>query len=298
MKPAISYYGGKQRLASRLVKHIPRHTVYVEPFAGGAAVFFKKPWPAMQDAQSYREVLNDTDGELMNFYTVLRDHGEELYRALQMTPYSLKEYHNAVQTEDLEILSPVERARRYYIHIQQSFGNKLHGGWARTTSSQNHAYSFYNARSRLLACVERMQCVYLENRDALEVIASWDSPQTFFYCDPPYPDTDQGHYGGYTYEDLQALFDTLDQCQGSWMVSNYPQEDLRLPQHTQEKALTAVSSVSSDLKKRGARNEMVWFRGRKAVITSKRTQQFWSDPALDCFEGGDPHLLEPALDGE
>lgn len=71
MKPAFPYYGGKQRIASKITELIPKHTVYVEPFAGGAAVFFKKPWPDVSNTGHYREVLNDTNGDVVNFFRVL-----------------------------------------------------------------------------------------------------------------------------------------------------------------------------------------------------------------------------------
>ena len=60
MKPPLTYYGGKQKLARQIVSMIPEHRLYCEPFFGGGAVFFAKP-PASV------EVINDTNGELINF---------------------------------------------------------------------------------------------------------------------------------------------------------------------------------------------------------------------------------------
>ncbi|MEM9931268.1 MAG: DNA adenine methylase, partial [Bacteroidota bacterium] len=65
MKPPFSYYGGKQRLASRILKMIPEHNLYAEPFVGGGAVFWNKE-------KSEVEVINDTNRELINFYRVVK----------------------------------------------------------------------------------------------------------------------------------------------------------------------------------------------------------------------------------
>ena len=72
---------------------IPKHTVYVEPFAGGAAVFFAKPWPNTENSDHYREVLNDKDQRLINFYRVLQtpEKREALIERLSLTLYSEEE---------------------------------------------------------------------------------------------------------------------------------------------------------------------------------------------------------------
>lgn len=61
MKPPFSYYGGKQRMASKIIPYIPKHTVYVEPFCGSATILFKKPWPNVTNTHHYREYINDTN---------------------------------------------------------------------------------------------------------------------------------------------------------------------------------------------------------------------------------------------
>ena len=82
MRPLISYYGGKQRLASKLIPLIPPHNVYVEPFAGGAALLFAKGKPEITNNHHYREVLNDKDGRITTLYRVARERPEELIRPL------------------------------------------------------------------------------------------------------------------------------------------------------------------------------------------------------------------------
>jgi len=61
MRGPLNYIGGKSQLAKLIVARLPTHTAYVEPFAGGAKVFFYKP-------RSKVEIINDLDGELVNFY--------------------------------------------------------------------------------------------------------------------------------------------------------------------------------------------------------------------------------------
>lgn len=168
MKPPISYYGGKQRMAHRIVPLIPRHTIYVEPFAGGAAVFFQKPWPDVTNTTHYREVINDTDERLVNFYRVLRDHGDEFAHRMAMTPYSAAEYRVA---KDLTIGDDeIDAACRYFVNINQSFANKLNGGWGRNVYSQNSAATWVSRVARLPEYLERMAGVHIECDDALKVI--------------------------------------------------------------------------------------------------------------------------------
>src|SRR5258708_28092876 len=71
MAGPLSYIGGKNRLAKRVIEIFPEHTTYVEAFAGGAQVFFRKE-------PSKVEVLNDLDGEIVNFYRVCQQHQDEL----------------------------------------------------------------------------------------------------------------------------------------------------------------------------------------------------------------------------
>lgn len=240
MKPAFSYYGGKQRMASNIVPLITKHTVYVEPFAGGAAVFFAKSWTDVSNQDHYREVLNDSDGCIVNFYRVLRDQPDALIRSCCLTPYAREEHRNAI---DDDCLDPIERARRWFVDIQQSFSNKSRGGWRTGVFGRNLAATWQNQTARLYACADRLMSVHIEHDDALAVIERWDSPQTFFYCDPPYPDTDQGHYNGYDRDDFSALIDVLDSCQGSFILSNYDQ--LIIPDHWERFEFDAYCSASS-----------------------------------------------------
>jgi DNA adenine methylase len=64
--------------------------------------------------------------------------------------------------------------------------------------------------------------VQLENRDALKVIQTRDKEDTFFYIDPPYFNSDCGHYDGYTELDFKALLNLLSSIKGRFLLSSYP----------------------------------------------------------------------------
>lgn len=113
-RPALRYFGGKWRLAPWIISHFPEHTCYVEPFAGGASVLLRKP-------ESKVEVLNDLDGEVVNFWRVLREQTEAFIRAVELTPFSREEASLAYQVAD----DPLERARRLFIRSWQQRGGDL-----------------------------------------------------------------------------------------------------------------------------------------------------------------------------
>jgi DNA adenine methylase len=295
MRPPISYYGGKQRMASKIVPLIPKHTVYVEPFAGGAAVMFAKPWPKVTNPDHYREVINDLDGRIINFYKQLRDNGEGLIRRIQLTPYSEREHAEAKTRMESEA-DPLERARFYYVNVMQSFTNRISGGWRRGVFGNNLAVTNLNKVAQLPEYLERMGGVHFSNQDALEVIRQWDSPQTFFYCDPPYPGTDQGHYEGYTIEDFANLVKALDNCQGSFILSNYEQPGIPIDWERFE--FSAYSSASRkgkvgvDRSKKAERHEwrkrseVVWRRFNRVAVRPE-IKKLYETGKYDCFGGDD-----------
>jgi len=289
MKPVISYYGGKQRMSSKIVPLIPRHTVYVEPFCGGAAIFFAKPWPKVTAKDRYREVINDHDKRLINFYQQLRDNGQSLVDALQLTLHS--EYEHQIAKE-LECEDKLEAARRYYVNVQQSFANTLNHGWRRAVYGRNEGATWANKIAQLPEYLDRMASVHIACEDALKVIKQWDSPQTFFYCDPPYPGTDCGSYKGYTIEDFQALVNTLDACQGSFILSNYDQP-IEMPKDWERFEFQATASSKGrggyDRSKKAdesnqnrKRTEIVWRRFNK-VLVREEIQKLYDSGAYDCF---------------
>lgn len=101
MKSILKYPGAKNRLASWICEYIPKHDVYVEPFAGSLAVFFNKQ-------RSHIETVNDIDEEIVNFFRILRDRSDELERAIEFTPFSRSEYKAAYEPS----YNDLERARR------------------------------------------------------------------------------------------------------------------------------------------------------------------------------------------
>lgn len=226
LKTPLSYYGGKGRIAGQIVQRIHKipHTVYAEPFCGGLAVLYAKGRYDRGNQHNYREAINDINQCLTTFWRVAREQPEELARWLDLTLYAQSDYakageiyRNPTGYKDLEI------AWATYLQCNMSFANQINAGWGTATIGQNHAYGWENRKQRLPECFERLREVHIGCEDAVRFIKRWDSPQTLFYVDPPYPGTNQGHYQGYSMDDWAQLCDTLDRCQGSYILSNYPQ---------------------------------------------------------------------------
>lgn len=227
MKPPIAYYGGKSRLARWVAQLFPPHRVYVEPFAGSAAVLFAKP-------RAPHEILNDVDGHVVNFFRVLREQREELELLCRLTPYARDEFAEADLEE--EGITDLERARRFWVRTTGSFAKTTHGtGWSTSINQHsNQARSALNRIGRFAPCAERLMKVSIENRDALEVLDSYADPDGVAYVDPPYlmttrsamhrrPRGDYRHEFA-TEEDHRALAEVLHRWPGSVFLSGYPSD--------------------------------------------------------------------------
>jgi len=223
---AFGWYGGKFNHLAWLLPLLPRCHHYCEPFGGSAAVLLnREPSPV--------ETYNDIDGEVVNFFSVLRDQKDKLLEAIGLTPFSREEYYLALPSNGQE-LSKLERARRFFIRARQSRTGLAQtasiGRWAncRNTSRAGMA----GAVSRWLGSVEtlpdialRLARVQIENRPAIEVIKLYDSPDTLFYCDPPYVHETRGDDKAYGFEmDEDAhreLAEALRICRGKAAISGY-----------------------------------------------------------------------------
>jgi DNA adenine methylase len=216
-KTPISYYGGKQKLLSIILTKIPDHQLYCEPFLGGAAIFFGKP-------QSAVEVINDTNKELMNFYRVCKEKFVDLQTLVRITLHSRKAHQDAhLINANPHLFSDVRRAWAIWVLSSQSFGAMLDGSWGYDKQKRTTTKKISNKREQFTEELAiRLQDAQLECADALYVIQSRDSEKSFFYCDPPYFNSDCGHYDGYTIEDFERLLITLQAVKGKFLLSSYP----------------------------------------------------------------------------
>ena len=178
----VRYVGGKWFLADWIIGFFPPHDHYVEPFCGGASVLFRK-FP------SRIETINDLDGEIVNFFRVLRERPAELIELLELTPYAREEL-NLARTEETAS-DPVERARCFYVRSKMAYGGyqEHDSGWRYITNHRGCSSRLvreWNDLSGLEAAVNRLRQVQIEHADALAVITRFDTPKTLFYVDPPY----------------------------------------------------------------------------------------------------------------
>jgi len=181
-RPALRYFGGKWRLAKWIISRFPPHQVYVEPYGGGASVLLRKP-------RSRAEIYNDIDGEIVNFFRVLRDPelASRLEALVEMTPFARDELELAYEP----INDPVEQARRTAVKSLMGYGtNAIHrpSGFRSnsTRSGTTPATDWMTWPAHIEALAARLRGVVIENRDALTLIDEHDSPRTLFYFDPPY----------------------------------------------------------------------------------------------------------------
>ncbi len=223
---AFGWYGGKFSHLSWLLPLLPECHHYCEPFGGSAAVLLNR-------APSPVETYNDIYGEVVNFFKVLRDKTEELVKAIALTPFSREEFYRAIY-EDGDTLNDVERARRFFIRARQSRTGLAQtaslGRWANCKQTSRAGMS--GVVSRWLGSVEdlpeialRLLRVQIENRPAIEAIRLYDSPDTLFYCDPPYAHCTRGDDRAYGFEmDEDAhreLAEVLHSCKGKVAISGY-----------------------------------------------------------------------------
>lgn len=257
LKTPVSYYGGKQKLATTILKLIPKHTLYCEPFVGGAAIFFAKEASAV-------EIINDTNKELINFYRTVQNDFVSLEKEIRITLHSRDLHRKAhVINGNPDMFSEIKRAWAVWVLSTQSFASKLDGNWGYDIAKNTTTKKITNKRDSFTEVFAmRLQNVQIECTDALRIIESRDTPEAFFYCDPPYYNSDCAHYDGYTLEDFERLLKVLSGIKGKFMLSSYPSPILK--QYTKEQGWSQIEieqsvSVANNNSKKGrkAKTEVI-----------------------------------------
>ena len=185
-KAAFGYFGSKLRLARQILSYFPPHNCWVELCCGSAAL-------TMAKKRAYIEVINDLDGDVVNVFRQLRDSGDELIRAIELTPYSREEF--SASLGDAGEVDDLERARKFLVRAMMAVNGVLGQGLGGFSHSNSYARGGREARvnrwvnypERLEAVALRLRDVRIENRDAIELLKMFSNrPATLVYIDPPY----------------------------------------------------------------------------------------------------------------
>lgn len=220
MNTVLRYPGSKWRIADQLVSNIPEHKSYLEPYFGSGAVLFNKP-------PSPIETINDLDDDVINLFQCIRDHSQQLAAMIAAIPYSRKVYDSQFSIVSKD---PVDKACAFLIKCWQGYGFKTSGiktGWKRDKTGRERAYNlsnWYHLPEWIEEIAERLRNIQIEHKPALDLIREFDSPDSFFYLDPPYLlNTRSAKQYQYemTEEDHIQLLETIVHCSAQIMISGY-----------------------------------------------------------------------------
>ena len=177
-KPIVPWIGGKRRLAKRILPLYPAHDCYVEPFAGGAALYFIK-------APSGVEVLNDINGDLINLYRVVKHHLDEFVREFKWSLIS-RQMFDWLKVTPPDPLTDIQRAARFFYLQKMAFGGKVSGQNFGTATTAPPRLNLLRIEEELSAAHLRLARTYIEHLPWAECIRRYDREHTLFYLDPPY----------------------------------------------------------------------------------------------------------------
>jgi len=219
MNKPVGHLGGKDKTVGTLVKMIPYHNKYIEIFGGGASLLFAK-------RKSYKEIYNDIDSLLVNFFLVLRDQSSEFFKMLDRTPISVEIFERfsghweqglLVLPDKLKTLEPVEQAVTYFLIKRNSYGNKMC-----EFDGANRSGCRYRIPAReVVSFRRRLKDVIIENKHYPRIIERYDGWDSFFYADPPYYNEHNERWYQVDWTDAEhvRLFSLLKKMKGKWLLS-------------------------------------------------------------------------------
>ncbi len=210
MDAPICWLGGKRRLRTEIIRRLPEHTCYVEVFGGAGWVLFGKE-------PSKVEVYNDIDGDLVNFFRVVKNCHRAFIQALDWILVSRRLFRDFVNTDPAD-LDEIQRAVRFFYIIKTAFGGKWSSpvfGYAKTGKPTLNLDAVYETIS---AVHNRLRHVYIEEGTFEDTIRRYDGPETVFYLDPPYYET-AGYRHKMTLDDYRCMAEILRGIEGKFLLT-------------------------------------------------------------------------------
>ena len=223
MKTPITYYGGKQTMLKHILPLIPKHDLFTEVFCGGCAVYFAKEPVKV-------EVINDINMHITNFYGFAKTAYKDLKEKIDETLHSRDVHAHALyMLSKPQFFTPVQRAWAVWTLSKISFASKQDGafGYDFSGSTTKKLHNAKDAFTEILCA--RLDNTTIENKNALDVLKRYDKPFSFHFIDPPYINTNCGHYEGvWSENNLIELLDLLPKLQGKWMLTMFPNKMIKL----------------------------------------------------------------------
>ena len=217
----IPYYGGKYELSKTFVPLIPHHDRYIEVFAGGLSMFFRKP-------KARWNVLNDIDNNIVNLYMCVINKREELVENLFWIPKSRKLFldfrEEIKENREIEIPDPMQAAKYFYC-IRNSFNKLVHTPFS-MNKDMNKDWDDELSYSR-----RALGGATIENLDFFEIVDKYNPKKgDFWYLDPPYfVATEKGTYykHGFSMEDHKRLREAVQKIHdgGANFMISYDHRD-------------------------------------------------------------------------
>lgn len=256
MKTPINYYGGKTLMLPHLRPLVPPHTIYTETYLGGASMFFDK-------VAAKIEVINDINNVVVNFYEVLKTNYKSLKRLIDATLVSRYQHKKALSfIRNPKIASKVELAWAFWFVANMSFANKIGGGLKTSTDPETSITRILqNKKERFTELLEkRIESVNIFCDHAPQVLKKYDRKKSFHFIDPPYLNSDQGHYKGFTENDFVDLLETCNELKGKFMLTNYKSQvldDFLQSTNWNYKEIEFNTMVNTNHKKRQGKVEVI-----------------------------------------
>ena len=182
MRAIMKYPGSKWSLAPWIISFFPEHHSYLEPFFGSGAVLFNKP-------RSNIETVNDLDGNVVNLFEWIKRDPERLAHEIYYTPYARQVYDEAFAAVPEDNL---QKAVNFYIRLNMGHGFRTNGeksGWKNDIQGRERSYAssdWCRLPEKIMQAAERLRCVQIENKPAVDLIQRFNYSNVLIYADPPY----------------------------------------------------------------------------------------------------------------
>lgn len=240
-RPVLPWPGGKGKLLKHILPHIPPHVCYVEPFAGSLAVFIAK-------APSVVEIVNDINGDLVKFYRNVKLHKEAILDELDLVLNARQEFEDYLAQPGL---TEIQRAARWFLVHKLSFG----GMGRHFAVGKTHALSSREKRILAIrALAQRLDRTTVENRSWEQIFKLYDSPDSFFFLDPPYLDAGGSAYAGWSELELERFASAVRELQGAWLLSYQDCPAVRAAFKGYEiRAISRANGIGNNGRQRGGR---------------------------------------------